>query len=81
VEVGSVAKQEILCSVRSCFYNGSGLCKASQIQVNPNPATLRSATFEIGELGAHARHSMQTLCETFVPRSHGPKEGIERVEE
>jgi hypothetical protein len=75
-----VAKQEILCSVRSCFYNGHGLCSASKIQVNPNPATIRSANWEIGEMGAKPEASMQTLCETFVPREHGPKAGISRID-
>lgn len=75
-----MTKQEVLCSVRSCFYNGSGSCKAATIQVNPNPAMLRSANYEIGELGAQAESSMQTLCETFVPRNHGPKRGIPRMD-
>jgi hypothetical protein len=74
--------QEIYCTVNSCYYYGSGdKCKAAKIMVRNNPDTLRNANMEIGTLGGEARDSNQTLCETFVPRDHGPKPGVERLGE
>jgi len=73
--------QEIYCSVNSCFYYGSGdKCHASKIMVKNNPATVDKLKMEIGTMGDEARRSNQTLCETFVPQGHGPKEGIQRIE-
>ena len=75
-----MASQEIYCTVNSCFYWGSGeKCQASKIMVRNNPANLQNANMEIGAIGEEARRSNQTLCETFIPKDHGPKPGIERI--
>lgn len=76
-----MASQEIYCTVNSCYYFGSGdRCKASKIMVQNNPATLRNANMEIGTIGGEAGKSNQTLCQTFVPKDHGPKPGIARID-
>lgn len=75
-----MANQVISCTVNSCYYYGTGdACKASQIMVRNNPATLGNANMEIGTLGGQARESNHTLCETFIPREKGPKPGIGRI--
>lgn len=75
-----MANQEIYCTVNSCFYYGDGdKCKASKIMVKNNPARSGSFNMEVGTIGGEASHSNQTLCETFVPKGHGPKEGISRL--
>lgn len=76
-----MANQEIYCTVNSCFYYGSGdKCHASKIMVKNNPATVDKMNMEIGSIGDEARHSNQTLCETFVPQAQGPKNGIQRIQ-
>jgi hypothetical protein len=80
VEVSTLAQQEIYCTVNSCYYYGAGdRCSASKIMVKNNPETVERAKYEIGALG-DAETSNQTLCHTFVPREHGPKAGIVRIE-
>lgn len=75
-----MANQSILCTVNSCYYYGSGdVCKASKIMVKNNSAAMQNAKMEIGALGGQAQVSNQTLCETFVPQAHGPKQGISRI--
>lgn len=73
--------QEIYCTVNSCYYYGSGdNCKAEKIMVRNNPGTMGNANMEIGTLGGQAKESNQTLCETFIPKDQGPKNGIRRID-
>lgn len=72
--------QEIYCTVNSCFYYDSGdKCAASRIIVKNNPETAARAKYEVGTIG-EAETSNQTLCRTFVPKEHGPKQGIHRID-
>lgn len=76
-----MARQEILCSVNSCYYYGSGdRCMAAKIMVKNNPATLDNVGMEIGVLGDDAHKPNQTLCHTFIPEPQGPKPGVERID-
>lgn len=77
-----MANQQILCSVNSCYYYGSGdVCKASKIMVQNNHGTLgnNNTRMEVGSIGGEAGTSNQTLCNTFIPKDKGPKPGIERI--
>jgi len=77
-----MANQEIYCTVNSCYYYGSGdKCKAEKIMVKNNSATLGNTRMEIGSIGgSDAAQSNQTLCETFIPKNKGPKNGINRMD-
>ena len=77
-----MANQQILCTVNSCFYYGSGdRCKAESIQVQNNSATLGNTNMEIGSIGGRdAQQSNHTLCNTFIPKEQGPKNGIRRMD-
>jgi hypothetical protein len=76
-----LANQQILCTVNSCFYYGSGdKCKAEKIMVKNNETTLRDTRMEIGSIGGEASNSCQTLCHTFIPKEQGPKPGIARMD-
>ncbi len=59
----------IKCSVSSCKYNEAGeVCQADAIKVRNNYGA--SDDMEVGALGeTNAQTSMETCCETFVPRS------------
>ncbi|BDG61470.1 DUF1540 domain-containing protein [Caldinitratiruptor microaerophilus] len=78
-----MARQQIECTVSSCFYWGDGdRCHAERIIVTGNPAGIRNARTEFGQLeGRDAAHSSETQCHTFVPRQQGPKPGIRRLDE
>jgi hypothetical protein len=59
----------IQCSVSTCAYNKAGeVCQADEIQVKNNMGA--TDDMEIGSLGeeADARTSIETCCETFVPK-------------
>jgi hypothetical protein len=76
-----VPKQEIFCTVSSCFYYAAGdSCAAAKIMVRNNPSAQGLPDMEIGSLGGQAETSNQTLCETFIPKRQGPKPGIERID-
>lgn len=72
--------QEILCSVDSCYYNEAArVCKAARIMVKNNFVHIGDIKMEVGEMGAEATNSNETLCETFIPREKGPKPGVKRL--
>lgn len=78
-----MGKQEIHCSVSSCYYWHEGdQCRAERILVRLNTAGAPGADagYEFGELGRRAEQSPHTMCETFVPEHKGPKPGISRIE-
>lgn len=77
-----MARQQIECTVSSCFYWGEGdRCYAERIIVTGNPAAIRDARTEFGQLeGRTAARSSDTQCHTFIPRPQGPKPGIRRLE-
>lgn len=77
-----MANQEILCTVNTCYYNEDArVCKAEKIMVKFNPDVIHGSRMEVGEMGhdAATHKSIGTLCETFVPKEHGPKAGINRL--
>ena len=64
----------IKCSVTSCKYNNDAqVCQAEEIKVKNNFGA--TDNMEIGSLegDAGARTSMETCCETFVPKKMAPK--------
>lgn len=79
-----MGRQEIHCTVDSCYYYGTGdKCHAERIMVRNNPgAGNANAGFEFGRLGTEnqPRVSAQTMCETFVPEQQGPKGDIRRID-
>lgn len=78
-----MGRQEIHCSVDSCYYYDNGdRCAAERIMVRNNPGTAGDTRFEAAELGhvPDAHQSVQTMCETFIPRQRGPKPGIQRLD-
>jgi len=75
-----MASQQIRCTVSSCYYYEPGNnCAAETIMVRSKPDAEGSANMEIGSIGGQASNSNETLCETFVPQSRGPKPGIKRI--
>ncbi len=76
-----MGRQEIYCTVNSCYYYESGdKCMATKIMVKNNATTVRNANMEVGRLEGQAQQSNQTLCETFIPKEQGPKPGIGRLD-
>ncbi|OTA41070.1 MAG: hypothetical protein A6D92_10275 [Symbiobacterium thermophilum] len=75
-----MASQHIRCTVSSCYYYAPGdNCAAEEIMVRADPTTIGTSAMEVGDLGAAARESNHTLCETFIPQKRGPKPGIRRL--
>ncbi|MBP2019930.1 hypothetical protein J2Z79_003377 [Symbiobacterium terraclitae] len=75
-----MASQQIRCTVSSCYYYESNdRCAAEQIMVRSKPGAGGSANMEVGAIGGQAQESNQTLCETFIPHTKGPKPGIRRI--
>jgi hypothetical protein len=61
----------IKCSVSSCQYNDDGeVCKADEIKVRNNFGATDDMEFGDMEGETGARTSMETCCETFVPRKN-----------
>jgi hypothetical protein len=61
----------IKCSVSSCQYNDDGeVCKADEIEVRNNFGATDDMEFGDMEGETGARTSMETCCETFVPRKN-----------
>lgn len=77
-----MANQQIMCSVDSCYYYGSGdRCRAEKIMVQNNHRTMGNTNMEIGSIGGNdASRSNETLCQTFIPKNQGPKPGINRLD-
>jgi hypothetical protein len=72
---GGDGMNRIKCDVSSCKYNEDGaVCHADEIEVKNNYGATAGASaqgdMELGEVGdiADARTSIETYCETFVPK-------------
>lgn len=60
----------IKCNVASCKYNDNDneICQADEIKVKNNFGSTDTMEFGSLEEKVNARTSMETCCETFVPK-------------
>lgn len=75
-----MASQQIRCTVSSCYYYEPGNnCAAESIMVRSKPGAAGNTNMEVGTIGGQASDSNETLCETFIPETKGPKPGVRRI--